>query len=233
MLDIINKTRQFYDEAGVYFSKTRQKKYGENSLWPEIREYTNRVEGGDKVLDLGCGNGRLLTGLPDNVNYLGVDFSETLVNEAKKLHKENKFMVADILDQQFWQSLRASKYDAIFSVAVMHHIPTKRQQIELIRNMASHIKRGGFIYISVWNLWQRRYLPNHIQSLFLKLQNIRLVNVPFQNKWNRTCFTYDAAYMKKLINHEGLQIRKIEYVDREGKKSDRIGGNNLIIELVR
>jgi cyclopropane fatty-acyl-phospholipid synthase-like methyltransferase len=46
---------------------------------------------GQKVLDLGCGNGRLFKILKNkNVKYVGVDNSEKLLLEAQKQYSEDK-----------------------------------------------------------------------------------------------------------------------------------------------
>ena len=185
MSDIVKGVRQFYDEAGEYFSKTRQKSYGEkgNSTWVELRPYLKKLKKDDKVLDLGCGNGRLLTGIKRKVDYLGIDFSKTLVGEAKRLHKGKKFVVADISKPEAWAKL--PQYDAIFCVATLHHVPERKQQLYIMRKFKKHLKESGFACITVWNLLQKRYLGNHMRNLGLKMQNPRWLKVPFAGNWER------------------------------------------------
>ena len=47
------------------------------------------------ILELGCGNGHLLSSLKPNYG-LGVDFSKRLIKEAKKKYSELNFIEADI-----------------------------------------------------------------------------------------------------------------------------------------
>ena len=82
-------------------------------MWPEVVPYINLLKKGDKVLDVGCGNGRLLTAINKEITYTGFDFSETLINEARGLHPENDFRLKDVLET--WDDLE--KYDAILSQA--------------------------------------------------------------------------------------------------------------------
>jgi len=52
-----------------------------------------------KLLDVGCGNGRLLASLSTKLGsfeYLGVDASLGMIEEAKKLHPEHTFTVCDM-----------------------------------------------------------------------------------------------------------------------------------------
>jgi ubiquinone/menaquinone biosynthesis C-methylase UbiE len=49
------------------------------------------IESNQKVLDLGCGNGRLFKILKNkNIKYIGVDNSEMLLLEAQKQYPEDR-----------------------------------------------------------------------------------------------------------------------------------------------
>jgi len=49
------------------------------------------IENHQKILDLGCGNGRLLNFLKNKkIEYIGVDNSEKLLLEAQKQYPEYK-----------------------------------------------------------------------------------------------------------------------------------------------
>lgn len=50
---ILEKTKRDYEQLAEEFSNTRA------NLWFELQELAKYVKGGDKILDLGCGNGRL------------------------------------------------------------------------------------------------------------------------------------------------------------------------------
>ncbi len=181
-----------------------------------------------KVLDLGCGNGRLLTGIKVEVEYLGVDFSKTLLQEAKKLHPKKQFVEADITSSEFWKSLGSKTFDAIFCVATLHHLPKSDQHLKVLKGIEKHLSKKGFAYISVWNLWQKKYLKYHL-DLKTKIRNPRWVYVPFMNRWQRFCFAFNKAYLASLINKTNLKIEKIFYADKDGKVTDNLKGRNLVV----
>lgn len=56
------------------------------------------IKPNDSILDAGCGYGRLLTLLPENWHgeYLGVDISTDLLEEAKRLHPSRIFMCSSL-----------------------------------------------------------------------------------------------------------------------------------------
>jgi len=75
---LLYKTRENYDLIAEPFSGTRQ------FIWEDLKPLAEYVKDGDKVLDVGCGNGRLLELFQGkNADYIGVDSSEELIKIAK------------------------------------------------------------------------------------------------------------------------------------------------------
>lgn len=145
-----------YDQIGLNFSATRQKLSPEViSLLPKLTEHAS-------VLDLGCGNGVLLTALDrrspnegGSVNYTGIDFSSVLIKEATGSHPAGRFILADILDQAIWNDL--PQFDLIVALAVFHHLPSPNDHIKLLRNIKQHLNINGSCLISVWRLGQPKF----------------------------------------------------------------------------
>ncbi len=205
-----NNVQQFYDKVGDYFSHTRK------WLWPEMLPYLNRVEENDTVLDIGCGNGRLLNGIKKPVKYVGVDFSKILLGNARKLHPKEKFVYGDILNEKSWKDLPQA--DAIFSVAVLHHISSDDLP-KLLNLMVNKLKPGGFLYISSWNLWQKKYFKYHFskKSLISKIRNLnfRYVWVPFAKKHLRFCVSYLKEDVKiKTLTRETVFLSENDSYSR-------------------
>lgn len=217
-----------YDEIGDHFSRTRQKKYGggESTNWPVTDRYLERLKGGDTVLDLGCGNGKLVSGLPRGVNYVGTDFSRTLLAEAKRLHPKHNFRYGNVVSPSHWAKL--GQYDAVFCVAVLHHLPEKKQQLYVLAEARKHLKKEGFLYLTVWNLWQKQFLQNHLDSEELKKTDEKWVEIPYNQKWKRFCVAFDVQSLSDLLRESGWKIEELFYADREGKKADIMTGQNLV-----
>lgn len=83
-----------YDAFATTFSNSRK-----NLHWPELEYIIEDIKNNSykSILDIGCGNGRFLEEaeklghIPDT--YLGVDNSEGMIQEARKLHPESLFEV--------------------------------------------------------------------------------------------------------------------------------------------
>ncbi len=240
MSDIIKSVQQMYDEIGTHFSRTRQKTYGNggSSNWLVTDKYLSKLKSGQSILDVGCGNGKLVSGLPEGVEYLGTDFSKTLLDEAQKLYPKHQFVYGDVVDPKHWVDL--GKYDAIFCVAVLHHIPEREQQVYILKECKKHLKsggpastrgdlpaspnqgestRGGFLHLTVWNLWQEKFLQYQIDDHF---------EVPYNTKWKRYCVAYDVQTLTDLMTEAGLTVEEMFFADRDGKKASVLTGQNLV-----
>jgi len=218
--DIMSQVVKVYDAIGSDFSRTRQKTYGngKSTNWPVTDRYLAKLKTGQSVLDIGCGNGKLITGLPSGVTYLGTDFSETLIKEARKLHPEHEFHTGNVAEESHWKGL--GKYDEIFAVALLHHIPTVEKQLFVLKQMKEHLNSHGFVYLTVWNLWQEKFLQYQMEDHF---------EIPFNKHWKRYCVAYDVASLSELADQAGLKVEEIFYADRAGNKTDMVSGENLVM----
>jgi ubiquinone/menaquinone biosynthesis C-methylase UbiE len=108
---ILEENKRTYNEISDEFNQTRRKY---SSEFEDLKKY---IIQGEKVLDLGCGNGRLYEFFSGrNIDYTGVDFSENLIRIAKEKYGD-KFVEGDILNLPFSEQ----KFDSVWSIAVLHH----------------------------------------------------------------------------------------------------------------
>src|SRR5665647_74780 len=109
---IIEDTARGYDLISEKFTQTR------NHLWKDLEFIGSYCKKGDKVLDFGCGNGRLLDFLSKKgINYTGVDISEKLLKEAQNHFQEPgiEFQKISSLDSL---PLESNSFNAIYAIAV-------------------------------------------------------------------------------------------------------------------
>lgn len=146
---LIQKTREDYDKISSDFSRTR------SYLWDDLRQFSSYVKEGDRVLDFGCGNGRLFELFRDikNIYYIGVDQSDKLIGLARAEHPVGEFLC--IGDPRL--PFADSSFDAVFAVAILHHIPSRRKREDLLIEFRRVLKPGGILIVTVWNLWQKKY----------------------------------------------------------------------------
>lgn len=143
-------------------------------------------------MDLGCGNGRLLKSLKQSDNkfyYLGVDFSQSLIDEAKKAHPDTRFIVSDMTDLHF----DPESFDMIFMIASFHHLPTRRERLELLFKINRWLKPGGYLFMTNWNLWQKKYLKYALEKFWSK-NSWNDFFIPWQTKDDKTVWRYYHSF---------------------------------------
>lgn len=163
LLQIVEKN---YESIAEQYNETRKKKMF--PIWNKLISITKSVDESDRVLDVGCGNGRLLEAfIGRDIKYLGVDNCDNLLNYARENYKDAKFEKADMLNLG---TIKEYDFDHVFSIAALHHIPGKDLQLKSIKQLGNKCKKGGQVVFTVWNLWQHeKYGPLIWRFLALKL----------------------------------------------------------------
>lgn len=167
--EILEKVKNDYNLIASHFNITRQNNWKEFDLFKKyILEYIflKPRDYKIKILDIGCGNGRLvnfLKSLDIKYEYVGIDNSEGQINEAlsspeaNRVHKENSkhFQIGDVLDLS---NFNENEFDVIFCVAVFHHLPSKHTRNIALKNIYKILKNDGLLLMTSWNLFQLKYI---------------------------------------------------------------------------
>jgi SAM-dependent methyltransferase len=186
---IREKVKRDYNAIAKEFSQTR------SASWEEFESFLPYYKSNFFVLDLGCGNGRLIDFLKKHgyASYLGVDFSENLIAEARRLHPKEKFLVADMIDP----SLGRAKFDAIFVIASFHHLPPS-EQVAALRAWKKLLKPGGYLFMTNWNLFQFKFWRSWLRAILWPRYGFFGLQIPWQNKVKRY---YYAFTKRRLCQH--------------------------------
>jgi len=211
--EIEENIRKGYDIISRSFCHTR------NYLWREMLSLKDLVKEGE-VLDLGCGNGRLYELFADNpkVKYTGVDFSEKLIEFAKSRYLENfsgkgpkpTFIVEDMMNYE----LGIRNYEGIFLIASYHHIPSKKERLELLKRVHDALKDDGIVVLTIWNLWSSKTIKKVLDSwkrklLFQEKGGLFDVFYPFNDN-GKTVYRYYRMFNKWSIERELKKYFRIE-----------------------
>lgn len=203
--ELLEIVRSGYDEIAADFDMTRKK-----ALWPEIYEFAASVKDGDKVLDLACGNGRLLEALMDKkIDYLGVDNSIELLNLARHNYPDNKFVVSDMLTLD---NLGNKQFDHIFCLAALQHIPSRELRVKALKNMAAKLTDGGRLVISNWNLFTKvKYRRTLLKRYFLKFLGFN------KDDWNDLVFPWkdSSGQEKGLRYYHAFTSRELQQLAKD------------------
>ena len=209
---LLKKTIKDYNLIADEFSRTRE-------YVPEDRKnlILRHTGPGNRVLDLGCGNGRFSEIFREDIDYVGVDNSEKMIEIAKKEHSGKKFQIAGALNLPFPDNY----FDVIFSFAVIHHIPSKELRLRFLSEAKRILKPGGILILTAWYLnpfkmaligeWDRA-------AEFMKYQIFKIIGlskldfgdffVSWKNIIPRYIHCFSINGLKKLAKKSGFEIKE-------------------------
>ena len=213
---LIEKTKDYFDKNVDSFSGSR------NRLWPEFEELKKYMKGGEKILDLGCGNGRLFELFKNrNVKYTGVDTSVEFIERAREKYGDY-FVVADAFNLPFSDN----SFDSIWAIAFFHHIPSKQLRLKILKEIKRVLKKDVKIIATCWNFYQLHYLRILLKFTFRKLFGLSRLDFkdvllsPKKLKIQRYYHAFTKKELKKLFQKAGFKIEELRYLKRNGKKTN-------------
>lgn len=175
------------------------------------------AKSGDKILDLGCGNGRLVElfkGKP--IEYFGIDNSEKLIEIARQKFPGQEFEIFDGLKVPFENNF----FDKIYCIAVFHHIPGKAVRREFLNETKRALKPGGKLILSVWYLWQKDTFWRLLFKFTLKklVGKSELDFFDIMEPWGKISERYFHNFrkreLKRLVEKCGFEIEKFFVLKR-------------------
>lgn len=231
---LMNLTKRSYEQIVSDFSASR------NYIWPDLAVFLKFVKDNNRVLDLGCGNGRLSELFQNKkITYIGLDPVKGLIAEAKKKYPKLTFKIGNILTFK-----TKKKFDVIVCVAVLNHLPSPALQLIALKNIKRALNPGGYLLMSNWNLNSVKnpkgikFFNKVKKSLnskdFLAIYKIKKEDLNEKDvltKWGNKnvlyYYAFDKDELEKLIKKSGLHLVK-NYYSKNGRVSVKSQGANLI-----
>lgn len=239
---IFNNTDKEWEEFGKrdpYFGVLTHQKYRKENLDQDNREdffqtgalYIDHVLGvirkhidplfaPRRVLDFGCGVGRLTIPLARVAHSVtGIDVSESMLLEARGNCKIHSVDNVDLVLADDRLSRLDHQYDLIISFIVFQHIPPHRGE-RIFLNLLSRLEAGGvgvlhFTYAKrgasrKMAAWLKKYFP--LSKYFINLAMRRDISTP-QMQMN----SYDLNKVFHLLQKSNVLDFHAEYSDHGGE----------------
>lgn len=211
---LLEETERQYDTIAEDFDATR------SGLWPEFKRLREIVPPDGNILDIGCGNGRLYGLFAGTaVRYTGIDASAKMIEIAQARWSDSgaKFTKASALNLPFPDQ----SFNTVVLAAALHHVPGNGLREEAIREAARVLLHGGILFITVWNLFQRRYRWYVWKNNFLKITGRSPLDwndaqIPWKRGvWiSRYCHAFSPIALSRLAQYAGLIVQEIYYSEK-------------------
>ena len=176
------KVANTYNTIAHDFSKTRY------SVWRGVRTFLDGLPQDSLVGDIGCGNGKNMLYNQTQLKYEGVDISSEFIAICRSRGLQVKEgSVLDIPSP-------TDHYDHTMSIAVIHHLCTREERLQAIRELYRVTKQGGKILLYVWAAEQ----PQDSKRKFTGGDTM----VPFHMKDGTVCERFYHIYRKGELEAE-------------------------------
>ena len=172
------------------------------------------LQGDEKILDLGCGDGKITAILSKMVPQglvVGLDPSVSMLIKAEEVRKEtcapNLFFYEGFAED----FLLDENFDHIIAIHVMHWI---KEQEKALKNVYAHLKPNGYVHFILAP--SKEGLPFHRalqKTLSVWSENFRNFLNPQQ--------VFDMETYRKLMVEAGFHIEAIHYVYHESTHANK------------
>lgn len=188
-------------------------------MTPDILKLLEYVEQGDLVLDSGCANARMFPAIEQKgAKYTGIDISKELIDIAKGLYPQGEFFVMNSLDMDFDDN----KFDKIFSISVLHHIPSQRLRKKYLQEIYRVLKPKGLVMLRVWDLISNpKYRMITLKFFLQKLVGLNKLDfgdimIPWKDGEGgilaeRYFHCFNKQELKDLFKEVGFKIHKVYF----------------------
>lgn len=206
-----------YNNIATHFSKTR------HFIWPEMYEFLPYIKPGSHIVDIGCGNGRLLGMFKGkDFTYVGIDQSEGLLEEARRLWPGYAFEHGDMEMYHYGRD----RFDAAFFIASIHHLTTNHAQTRTLQKVVQALKPQGLVFITTWNMWQPKYRQ------YIQKQPLHHSYIPYNNGKDishRFYYAFTKTELTQVCRDAGLKILDVWYSNKEQRVTKADGRNICLI----
>lgn len=141
-MDPYTTVKKTYNQiAQVYTDRYKDSPF----MLSHLKKFSSLIKKNGKILDLGCGSGRAVKFFfKEGFDVVGIDFSEEMLNLAKKNIPKGKFLLMDMRDLNFLKE----SFDAVWSHFSILHIP-KKDIAQVFSECERVIKKNGLFFIAV------------------------------------------------------------------------------------
>lgn len=231
-LRIIRKVERDYNSIASEWDRSRSHPSAMK------KKLLKSIKVGMEVLDVGCGNGLMI---PEVIKrggkYTGIDISAKLLAIAKRRYqkelsaKKIRLVKANAIKLPF----KDNSFDFIFSLAVLHHIPSVKLREGFFSEVYRVLKSDRRAVIKVWNLLSSWASQRYGIKRLLEEDNSaeRDLLIPWKatpsQEIKRYFHLFSSQELINLAKDAGFKNIRVNFYNRTGQLEKN--GEDLVIIL--
>ncbi|MCC7359875.1 MAG: class I SAM-dependent methyltransferase [Anaerolineales bacterium] len=208
----------FYEDHAEDFADTRPR------LPAGVSRVLGRVARGTRVLEVGCGDGKVGRALAraGAAGYLGLDVSEAMLARARRytgaeaLPVPLAFQRADLMDPAWPGALPAQPFDWVLAFGVFHHLPGAARRAQVFGALAARLAADGHLALANWQFTRSERLSKRQvgwEAVGLTVADVEPGDalLPWERRGRtglRFVHLLDAAEAQQLAANTGLRVRE-------------------------
>lgn len=164
--------------------------------------------GNEKILDVGCGDGKITASLSKKVPQgivIGIDPSQSMLSKAQELRKEGDLPNLFFYEGAAESFLLNEQFDHVFAIFVLHWV---KEQENALRNIYAHVKPKGQVHFILAPSKEGLPFASALQKTLLAW------DAEFKGFVNSQHF-FDMETYRKLMVAAGFHVEAIHYVYHE------------------
>jgi SAM-dependent methyltransferase len=179
--------RDTYDRIAEDWAKDHEG----DTWWLEgTTKFASLLPPGARLLDAGCGSGQKARFFQDRgFHVLGIDFSEKLLEIARRTATASDFRLLDLRDIR----TLSEEFEGVFAQASLLHIP-KTETFSVIEGMVSRLVPRGLLYIAV-----KAQLPGNPEEEIV-------IENDYGYDYERFFSYYTMDEMRAYVDRSGLSL---------------------------
>ena len=195
----IKNLRKVYDIIADSWTNLR------NKPEKEVVEFAKNKKG--LILDLGCGNCRQsIPFLENNCRCVGVDFSSSMIKQAKKFLEKKKFKMDFVLANVYELPFKKNSFDYSIYIRTFSNLPTKEMRLKSLKELKRICKKD--ILFSVWK--------GDSEDKYVNWNY-------YGKKLKRFYHLYTMEELKSDLKSAKIKPKKISYDSKRKYGTDKVG----------
>jgi len=178
----------------VLYEFFQQRLLGGNSARRWLAQNVWRLQGGETVVDIGCGPGTILKSFPADISYCGLDVSENYIRAARrKFCDRGTFFLGslqDLLNQNAWPLNSA---DLVLCNGLLHHLGDA-EALEVLELSKRLMKANGRLICLEAVFLDRQ---TRLSKLFVSADRGR--HVRSEHEWKQLISQVFSSYATRII----------------------------------